>query len=96
VATVGVKELKNRLSHYLDRTKQGEEVVITDRGRPVAVLQPLRPDTTANGLDVRLARLAAAGWLNLPSGRRLERIRPVRVCGKPVSQTILEDREDRS
>jgi prevent-host-death family protein len=36
-----VSELKARLSRYLDRVKAGEEVVITDRGTPVAKLVPI-------------------------------------------------------
>lgn len=35
--TVGVRELKNRLTHYLDEVKNGENVVVTDRGTPVAI-----------------------------------------------------------
>ncbi|MCJ7672194.1 MAG: type II toxin-antitoxin system prevent-host-death family antitoxin, partial [Acidimicrobiia bacterium] len=31
---VGVRDLKNNLSRYLDRVKEGEEVIVTDRGRP--------------------------------------------------------------
>jgi prevent-host-death family protein len=37
----GVAELKARLSHYLDRVRAGQEVVVTDRGRPVAKLIPI-------------------------------------------------------
>ena len=37
---VGIRELKNRLSEYLNRVKTGERVMITDRGRPVAVISP--------------------------------------------------------
>ena len=38
MSTVGVKELKDRLTQYLRRTKQGEEVVVTERGKPIAIL----------------------------------------------------------
>lgn len=38
---VGVRELKQRLSEYLDRAERGEVVRVTDRGRPKAVLGPL-------------------------------------------------------
>mgnify|MGYP001048111290 CR=1 FL=1 len=34
--TIGVKEMKNNLSRFLARVKQGEEVVITERGKPIA------------------------------------------------------------
>jgi len=40
---VGTFEAKNKLSALLDRVEQGEEVVITRKGRPVAKLVPIRP-----------------------------------------------------
>jgi prevent-host-death family protein len=33
---VGVRELRSKLSHWLDRAKNGEEVIVTERGKPVA------------------------------------------------------------
>src|SRR3989304_2803806 len=38
---VGVRELKQRLSEYLDRAERGEIIRVTDRGRPKATLGPL-------------------------------------------------------
>src|SRR5262249_55890290 len=35
MGAVGVRELKNRLTHYLRRARKGEEVIVTERGRPV-------------------------------------------------------------
>ncbi len=35
---VGIRDLKNRLTHYLEMAKRGHAVIITDRGSPVAVL----------------------------------------------------------
>ena len=52
---VGIRELKNRLSSYIDRVRAGEEVIVTDRGRPVARLSAL------DAADDRLAELVAAG-----------------------------------
>ena len=42
MSRVGVKELKNRLTQYLRRTKQGEEVIVTERGHPIALIQPIK------------------------------------------------------
>ncbi|KPK46431.1 MAG: hypothetical protein AMK74_00005, partial [Nitrospira bacterium SM23_35] len=39
--TAAVSELKARLSEYLNQVKAGMEVLITDRGKPVARLVPL-------------------------------------------------------
>jgi antitoxin (DNA-binding transcriptional repressor) of toxin-antitoxin stability system len=38
--TVGIRELKNRLSEYVRLVRQGEEVLVTDRGVVVAELRP--------------------------------------------------------
>jgi len=51
MSAVGVKELKNRLTHYLRRTKAGEEVIVTERGKPIALLQPISPPRTFRSLE---------------------------------------------
>ena len=38
---VGVRELKRRLSEYLERASRGEVIRVTDRGKPKAVLAPI-------------------------------------------------------
>jgi len=40
---VGVSEAKTRLSHLLDAVARGEQIVITRRGKPVAMLVPPPP-----------------------------------------------------
>jgi prevent-host-death family protein len=42
--TVGLKVLKNKLSEYVRAAASGETVVITDRGRPIAEINPPRPE----------------------------------------------------
>jgi prevent-host-death family protein len=44
MASVGVRELRQRASELLRRVEDGESIEITDRGRPVAVLAPLPED----------------------------------------------------
>jgi prevent-host-death family protein len=56
---VGVRELKERLSEYLERAARGEHLTVTERGRPKAVLGPLP------GGD-NLARGIAEGWIKPP------------------------------
>ena len=62
--TAGVAELKAHLSRYLASVKEGEEVTVTERGRPVARLVPLDPEV---GREARLQRLARAGLVKLPT-----------------------------
>ena len=92
MSTVGVKELKDRLTHYLRQTRRGEEVVVTDRGRPVAVLQRLEAAPSSAGLEVRLARLADQGVLTLPRRKPARKVRKIKSAGRSLSKTILEDR----
>ncbi len=92
MAAVGIKELKNRLTLYLRRVKQGEEVVVTERGRPVALIQRLQSAERPVSLEARLARLAARGVVTLPTRRPARNIRPAKVAGRPLSRLVLEDR----
>ena len=50
---VGVRDLRNHLSRYLDRVRDGEEIVITDRGRAIARVLPV---ATERAIDRRLRR----------------------------------------
>src|SRR5574337_1049969 len=59
MATVGVRELKNRLTRYLQRARMGEEVVVTDRGKPIALIRAIHSAQPAQSLDARLARVSA-------------------------------------
>lgn len=91
MSTVGVKALKDRLTHYLRQSKRGEEVVVTERGKPIAVIQPIGALEPTVSLDVRLARLADQGLITLPVAKASNR-RKIRIAGRPLSKTILDDR----
>lgn len=91
----GVAELKARLSQYLDQVKGGQEVVVTDRGRPVAKLVPL---TSAEQGRSRRERLVRAGLLIPGRGRvRLALLRPPTghpAQGRGVLEALLEERRE--
>ncbi|MBI1999642.1 MAG: type II toxin-antitoxin system prevent-host-death family antitoxin [candidate division NC10 bacterium] len=89
---VSVKELKNRLTQHLRWVKQGEDLLITERGKPFAVIRPIQTTAPAKSLDARLAKLAAQGFVTLPTRKPLKNVRTVKVSGSPISRTILEDR----
>ena len=57
--TVGIRELKNRLSEYLRMVRRGEEILVTDRGEAVAELrQPVQaPGSVAYPELARRARM---------------------------------------
>ncbi len=65
---VGVRELKAKLSEYLAAAAAGEDVVVTDRGRPVARLVPFGSTSAVDrdiADDIRQARTARAMGLSV-------------------------------
>ena len=92
MSTVGIKELKNRLTEYLRRTKKGEEVIVTERGRPIAVIQPIEAVEQLQSQEAKLAKLAALGIVTLPFKKLRKKIRRVKASGTPVSEIIVTER----
>lgn len=91
--TVGVKELKNKLTYYLGLAKSGDNIVVTDRGKPVAILHSLDVIEEKAGFEERLASLAKKGMIRLPQkDAKLMPFKPIKAKGKPVSETIIEER----
>ena len=64
--TAAVSKLKTHLSDYLNQVKAGAEVLITDRGKPVARLVPI---SRAQITRESLARMEKQGLIKIGSGR---------------------------
>ena len=78
---VGVRELRQNLSVYLDRVKKGEALTVTEHGAAVAILRPLPAAPTV------LARLVAEGRATVPERSLRDLPRPVSVkLEKPLSE----------
>lgn len=89
---VGARELKTRLGTYLRRVREGQTVLVTDRGEPIAELRPLPRHTRASAT---LHRLSRTGALTLPVRKALSSFRPTLNRGRSLSDALIEDREDR-
>jgi len=89
---MGLREANQSFSKAVKAVKGGEEVILTERGKPIAVIKPL---VKAKGMTVR--RLEEAGLL-----RRARRQGPLPpwsprpIKGMPLSETIREERESAS
>ncbi len=64
--SVGIKVLKNKLSHYVRLVEQGEVVLVTDRDRVVAELRPPGPSRGPKVADAALANLIRDGLVTPP------------------------------
>ena len=89
--TVGIRDLKARLSEYLHRVQEGNIIIITDHGKPVGRLIPDRAST--KNAQTRTANLASAG-LVMWDGCRLPDHVPsvVNTSGRLLSDLIVEMR----
>jgi prevent-host-death family protein len=63
--SVGLRELKNRLSEYIREVRSGEGMLVTDRGEVVAELLPSGKVSDENGVPFGLMALAKRGQLTL-------------------------------
>ncbi len=81
---VAVRELKAKLSAYLQQAAAGELLTVTDRGRPIAVIGPPLG-------RVDLSAAVAAGWVTPASATGLRPVRRYRSRSS-VEQVLLEDR----
>lgn len=81
---VGIRELKAHLSEYVKRASRGEQVLVTDRGKPVARLVSL------GGLSL-VDQGIAEGWITPPTRAGLE---PISRCKAQRSTAAVLD-EDR-
>ena len=88
MATVGIRELKDHLSEYLRRVRDGELLVITDRGKPVGELGP--PE--AAGSVERARQLVREGVARWGGGKPRGLVRGPRPRGDLVSEAVVEDR----
>ena len=74
---VSIREMKNHLSKYLKLAQAGKDVVITDRGRPVARLTLIKPKAEEGEAEV-IERIKAAPWIRAGKGG------PIRGSAKPI------------
>jgi prevent-host-death family protein len=91
--TAGVSKLKAYLSDYLNQVKAGTEVLITDRGKPVARLVPILRTKPAGE---SLTRMEKQGLIKLGSGRLPKDFWTMPKAEDPqglVLKALLEERE---
>ena len=84
----GLREANQQFGRLVRAVRRGEEVILTDRGRPIAVVKPLA------GAGTLIDRMVAKGVL-MPAKKpgRLPDFRPLRVKGGLTGAVLAERRE---
>lgn len=91
--TTTLTDAKNKLSSLIDQVRAGETVMILDRGRPVARIEPVGTYPDPSG---RLARLERAGVIRIgsaaPPVEMLREPAPPVTTGASAVQAVLDER----
>ena len=90
---VGIRELKARLSHYVKAANAGEQIVVTDRGVPVAVLSP-PPMYDEACVSSKLRQLIAEGRATPPSRPMPLPEVPSFTATRSVADILADDRDE--
>lgn len=89
-SSVGVRELRQNLSRFLERVKAGEAFVVTERGNEVARLTP------SGARQGALARLISERGATIPRGDLIANLGPRhRVDGTSTADVLAEQRQER-
>lgn len=88
---MGLREANQKFSKAIRAVRGGEEVILTERGKPIAVITPMKEKRSVDSI---IRKLEQSGLLR-PAAKNKPlppwRARP--ITGKPLSRTVQEDRE---
>lgn len=88
IAKVGTRELKSKLSEYMRRVKAGETIIVTERGKTIGQITPVKP--TIHAKLMAMVDSGLAEW----NGKKVRPGKPVAINRgkKQVSDLVAEDR----
>ncbi len=90
---IGLREANQQFSRLIKAVRDGREVLLTDRGRPLAVVKPVYG---GNETEATIQRLETAGFLRPAEKRnRLPAWNPRPLRGVPLAKTVCEERDER-
>jgi prevent-host-death family protein len=91
---LGLREANQHFSKAIKAVRAGKEVVLTERGQPIAVIKPMQDERES---DATLQRMADEGLITLPTRKGpLPPFEPIPISGRPLSETIIDGRDDRA
>ncbi|MBI5649497.1 MAG: type II toxin-antitoxin system prevent-host-death family antitoxin [Chloroflexi bacterium] len=86
--TVGIRELKEQLARYIRHVKAGNTLIITERGKPVGRIVPVK-----SSVEDRMQELIKAGVIEWSGRKPKRRIPTVKPRGNRTgAELLIEDR----
>jgi antitoxin (DNA-binding transcriptional repressor) of toxin-antitoxin stability system len=90
---IGLREANVHFSKYVSMVKNGKEIVLTERGMPIATIKPLPQG--ASGMKKRIKLLEEKGLLRCGKKGKFPLHKPVVIKGGPISETVTTTRAER-
>jgi len=89
IAKVGTRELKSKLSEYMRRVKGGETILVTEHGKPIGQIIPVKLT-----IQEKLQTVVDAGLADW-NGKKVKPGKPVAInrSAKQISDLVVEDRD---
>ncbi len=89
IVKVGTRELKSKLSEYMRRVKGGETIIVTERGKSIGQITPIKLS-----IDEKLQAVVDAGLAEW-NGRKVKPGKPVAInrSNQQISDLVAEDRD---
>jgi len=87
MAKAGIRKLKNNLRYYMSLVRSGEHIIVTNRGRDVALIVPVEGSDDYS----RLMEMVKEGLAIWEGGKPITP-EPIAASGKPASTIVIEDR----
>ena len=84
----GIREIRDGFSKYIAKVREGEQIIISDRGRDIAVLRPLRQ----NDPDAWLKDLVEEGLAEEPGDWTPIETEPRKLRGEMLSDLVAKER----
>ena len=94
IKKVGIRELKIHLSQYLQEVKKGKDVLVTDRGKVITQIVPIRINDKEKDIRPILLEMAREGHILLPEqwGKPTTHPNRIKIKGSQFSDAVIEDR----
>ncbi|MCI0416482.1 type II toxin-antitoxin system prevent-host-death family antitoxin [bacterium] len=90
---IGLREANLHFSKYIQHVREGNQVILTERGEPIAVIKPVKAGK--GDMESRLRILEMQGLLRRGMTGPFRPPRAVRISGKALSNIVTDERDSR-